>query len=139
MVSDNVPQSQHHGAAKHGSALLAGPLRCGRCGRKLTVRYNGKKHDIPRYSCWRGLLDNGDARCIAFGGLRVDDSIEHALLQMVSPGAIAAAEAAARQVVRQRGQVRDVLCRDLAAAQYATDQAFRQYDASHPENRLVTA
>lgn len=139
MVSDNVPQSRHHGAAKHGSALLAGLLRCRRCGRKLTVRYTGKKHDIPRYSCWRGVLDNGEARCIAFGGLRVDDAIEHALLQVVSPGAIAAAEAAARQAVRQRDQVHDALCRDLEAAQYATDRAFRQYDASDPENRLVTA
>jgi len=139
MVSDNVPQSRHHGAAKHGSALLAGLLRCRRCGRKLTVRYTGKKHDIPRYSCWRGLLDNGEARCIAFGGLRVDDAIEHALLQVVGPGAIAAAEAAARQAARQRDQVRDALCRDLEAAHYAATRAFRQYDASDPENRLVTA
>ncbi|MFG6665297.1 recombinase family protein [Sulfitobacter sp. 916] len=139
MVSDNVPQSRHHGAAKHGSALLAGLLRCRRCGRKLTVRYTGKKHDIPRYSCWRGLLDKGEARCIAFGGLRVDDAIEQSLLQVVSPGAINAAEAAARQAVRQRDQVRDALCRDFKAAQYTTDRAFRQYDASDPENRLVTA
>ncbi|PTQ66717.1 recombinase-like zinc beta ribbon protein [Celeribacter persicus] len=139
MVSNNVPQSRHHGAAKHGSALLAGLLRCQRCDRKLTVRYTGKKHDIPRYSCWRGLLDNGEARCISFGGLRVDDVIEHALLQVVSPGAIAAAEAAARQALNQRDQVRDALCRDLEAAQYAADRAFRQYDASDPENRLVTA
>lgn len=58
---------------------------------------------------------------------------------MVSPGAIAAAEAAARQAVCQRDQVRDALSRDLEAAQYATDRAFRQYDASDPENRLVTA
>ncbi|TNJ38903.1 recombinase family protein, partial [Phaeobacter sp. B1627] len=130
MVSNNVPQSRHHGAAKHGSALLTGLLRCRRCGRKLTVRYTGKKHDIPRYSCWRGLLDNGEARCISFGGLRVDDAIEHALLQVVSPGAIAAAEAAARQAVSQQ---------DLEAAQYTADRAFRQYDASDPENRLVTA
>lgn len=139
MVSNNVPQSRHHGAAKHGSALLAGLLRCRRCGRKLTVRYTGKKHDIPRYSCWRGLLDNGEARCISFGGLRVDDAIEHALLQVVSPGAIAAAEAAARQAVSQQDQVRGALCRDLEAAQYTADRAFRQYDASDPENRLVTA
>ncbi|UWR39516.1 recombinase family protein [Sulfitobacter sp. W074] len=139
MVSDNVPQSRHHGAAKHGSALLAGLLRCRRCGRKLTVRYTGKKHDIPRYSCWRGLLDNGEARCIAFGGLRVDDAIEQSLLQVVSPGAINAAEAAARQAVRQRDRVRDALCRDFEAAQYAADRGFRQYGASDPENRLVTA
>ncbi|KUJ73319.1 DNA recombinase [Ruegeria marisrubri] len=139
MVSNNVPQSRHNSAAKHGSALLAGLLRCRRCGRKLTVRYTGKKHDVPRYSCWRGLLDNGEARCISFGGLRVDDAIEHALLQVVSPGAIAAAEAAAKQAVSQRDQVRGALCRDLEAAQYTTDRAFRQYDASDPENRLVTS
>ncbi|WP_287266405.1 recombinase family protein [Mesorhizobium sp.] len=72
MVSDNVPTSRHHGAPKHGDALLAGLVRCRRCGRKLTVRYTGTKHNIPRYSCWRGLLDNGEPRCIAFGGLRVD-------------------------------------------------------------------
>jgi len=47
--------------------------------------------------------------------------------------------AAARQAAHQRDQVRDALCRDLEAAQYATDRAFRQYDASDPENRLVTA
>ena len=33
MVSSNVPTSRHHGAPKHGDALLAGLLRCRRCGR----------------------------------------------------------------------------------------------------------
>ncbi|WP_245456685.1 zinc ribbon domain-containing protein [Rhizobium hidalgonense] len=87
MVSDNVPASRHHGAPKHGDALLAGLFRCKRCGRKLTVRYTGANHNIPRYSCWRGLLDNDEPRCIAFGGLRVDDAIEEALLGVVEPGA----------------------------------------------------
>jgi DNA invertase Pin-like site-specific DNA recombinase len=41
MVSSNVPTSRHHGAPKHGDALLAGLLRCGRCGRKLTLRGRG--------------------------------------------------------------------------------------------------
>src|SRR5690606_38166599 len=36
MVSNNVPASRHHGAPKHGDALLAGLFRCKRCGRKLT-------------------------------------------------------------------------------------------------------
>jgi hypothetical protein len=88
MVSSNVPTSRHHGAPKHGGALLAGLLRCRRCGRKLTLRYSGAKHHIPRYSCSRGWMDNGEPRCIAFGGLRVDDAIEDALLSVVGPGAI---------------------------------------------------
>jgi hypothetical protein len=137
MVSSNVPTSRHHGAPKHGDALLAGLLRCRRCGRKLTLRYSGVKHHIPRYSCSRGWMDNGEPRCIAFGGLRVDDAIEEALLIVVGPGAIAAAVAAEKEADQWRDQVREALERDLEAARYATDRAFRQYDAADPANRLV--
>lgn len=139
MVSDNAFKGDNPGAPKHGDALLAGLLRCRRCGRKLTVRYTGANHDIPRYSCWRGLLDNGEARCIAFGGLRVDDAIEEALFKVVEPGAIAAAVEAKAEAEVRRDQVRDALLRDLEAARYAADRAFRQYDAADPENRLVAA
>ncbi len=132
MVSSNVPTSRHHGAPKHGDALLAGLLRCRRCGRKLTLRYSGAKHHIPRYSCSRGWMDNGEPRCIAFGGLRVDDAIEEALLTVVGPGAIAAAVAAEKEASQRRDQVREALKRDLEAARYAADRAFRQYDAADP-------
>ena len=138
MVSSNVPTSRHHGAPKHGDALLAGLVRCKRCGRKLTLRYSGMKHHIPRYSCSRGWMDNAEPRCIAFGGLRVDDAIEDALLGVVGPGAIAAATAAAQEAGRRRDQVREALGRDLEAARYAADRAFRQFDAADPANRLVT-
>ena len=138
MVSSNAPTSRHHGAPKQGDALLAGLLRCRRCGRKLTLRYSGAKHHIPRYSCTRGWMDNGEPRCIAFGGLRVDDAIEGALLTVVGPGAIAAAVGAEKEAGQQRDQVREALRRDLEAARYAADRAFRQYDAADPANRLVT-
>ena len=138
MVSSNVPTSRHHGAPKHGDALLAGLIRCKRCGRKLTLRYSGMKHHIPRYSCSRGWMDNAEPRCIAFGGLRVDDAIEDALLSVVGPGAIAAATAAEEEAGQRRDQVREALARDMEAARYAADRAFRQYDAADPANRLVT-
>jgi hypothetical protein len=83
-------------------------------------------------------MDNGEPRCIAFGGLRVDDAIESALLTVVGPGAIAAAVAAEKEAGQRRDQVREALQRDLKAARYAADRAFRQYDASDPANRLVT-
>ena len=137
MVSNNVPTSRYHGAPKHGDALLAGLMRCRRCGRKLTLRYSGTRHSIPRYSCSRGWMDNGEPRCIAFGGLRVDDAIEHALLGVVGPGAITAAVAAEQEGDQRRDQVRAALLRDLEAARYTADRAFRQYDASDPANRLV--
>ena len=140
MVSSNVATGgRHHGAPKHGDALLAGLIRCKRCARKLTVRYTGMKHHIPRYSCSRAWMDNGGPLCIGFGGLRVDDAIEEALLGVVGPGAIAAATAAAKEAEERQDQVRDALSRDLEAARYAADRAFRQYDAADPANRLVAS
>jgi Recombinase zinc beta ribbon domain len=90
MVNSSVATSCHHGAPKHGDALLAGLLRCRRCGRNLTLRYSGTKHYIHRYGCSRGWLDSGEPHCIAFGCLRVDDAIADAILTVVSPGAVAA-------------------------------------------------
>jgi hypothetical protein len=83
-------------------------------------------------------MDNGGPHCIAFGGWRADDAIEEALIGVVGPGAIAAANAAAKEAGERRDQVRDALGRDLEAARYAADRAFRQYDAADPANRLVT-
>jgi hypothetical protein len=136
MISENVP-SGTRGAPKLGSALLSGLLRCCRCGRKLTVQYTGAKGQIPRYACIRGRLDQGEPSCIAFGGLRVDDTIETALLTVVQPAAVQAALAVETQDNVRRDDAREAMVRDLEAARYATDRAFRQYDAADPENRFV--
>lgn len=58
---------------------------------------------------------------------------------MVKPGAITAAAEAEAQAASRRDQVRGALARDLEAARYGADRAFRQYDAADPENRLVAA
>jgi hypothetical protein len=59
--------------------------------------------------------------------------------RVVEPGAIEAAIAADADSAAQRDQVREALLLDLEAARYATDRAFRQYDAADPTNRLVAA
>jgi DNA invertase Pin-like site-specific DNA recombinase len=131
--------TQGAGAVKNGPALLTGLLRCSRCGRKLTVRYTGSGHDVLRYSCFRGWLDNGEPRCIAFGGISVDDAISREVLRVVQPAAIEASMLATQELGRQQDDILDALHRDLEAARYAAERAQRQYDASDPENRLVTA
>ena len=86
----------------------------------------------------RGRIDYGEPNCIAFGGLRVDDTVEAALLSVVQPGAVEAARAAEAQASTRRDEAREAMMRDLEAARYAADRAFRQYDVADPENRLVT-
>src|SRR6202048_760568 len=117
--------------------VRAALIRCKRCGRKLTVRYTGMKHHIPRYSCSRAWMDNGGPLCIGFGGLRVDDAIEGALLGVVGPCAMPAATATAKEAGERRDQVRDALSRDLEAAHYAADRAFRPFDAADPAQPRV--
>ena len=58
---------------------------------------------------------------------------------MLEPGAIEAALEADREETHRRDEVLETLRRDLEAARYAADKAFRQYDATDPANRLVTA
>jgi DNA invertase Pin-like site-specific DNA recombinase len=138
-ISDNLYGHERRGAVKRGASLLAGLLRCRRCGRKLTVRYTGHDHDVLRYACWRGWLDHGEPRCIAFGGLRVDDVIGAEVLRVVEPGALEAAILASTDETRRRDEVLEALGRDLEAARYGASRAWKQYDASDPENRLVAA
>lgn len=136
-ITDNVPGPGATGAAKRGSALLAGLLRCRRCGRKLTVHYTGNRRDVPRYCCNRGWIDDAEPRCIAFGGLPVDDAIGRQLLRVVQPGALEAAVAAHEDERRRHDDAVSALRRDLEAARYAADRARRQFDAVDPANRLV--
>jgi DNA invertase Pin-like site-specific DNA recombinase len=126
-----------HGAPKGGAALLAGLLRCRRCGAKLTVHYTGSGHDVARYACHRAWLDKGEVRCIAFGASRVDTAIATEVLRVVQPAAVEAAILAQQEQASKQDVVRAALERDLEAARYAAQRAHRQYDAADPENRLV--
>ena len=137
-ISANVMRSEQIGAAQRGPALLAGLLRCRRCGHKLVVHYTGSHHDVLRYHCRRGWLDNGEPRCIGFAGLVVDQAIAREILRVIQPAAIEAAVMAHEEQARKVDEVLAALQRDLEAAQYSARRAQKQYDAADPENRLVT-
>jgi DNA invertase Pin-like site-specific DNA recombinase len=136
-IGDNMRGWQRSGAVQSGAALLGGLLRCRRCGRKLGVHYTGENHNVVRYSCHRGWLDNGQPRCIAFGGTTVDEAIGQQLLGVVQPAAVEAAKMATEEEIRKRDDVLEALRRDLEAARYTAQRAQKQYDHADPENRLV--
>lgn len=137
MIADNAQGWGSPGAAKRGQALLCGLLRCRRCGRKLTVHYTGNQYKFLRYGCVRGRLDQGEPKCISFGGIPVDEALGREVMRVVQPAALEAAVSAAQQASQQRDEVCAALERDLEAARYETHRARKQYDAVDPENRLV--
>ena len=92
---------QTTGAARSGAALLAGLLRCARCGRKLHVGYCGSDGRVPRYYCCGGHINHGTEWCISFGGLRVDQAVAAAVLDAVQPLGVQASLQAREQAQRQ--------------------------------------
>ncbi|HEY7158639.1 MAG TPA: recombinase family protein [Gemmataceae bacterium] len=136
-IAANVLGETQPGAVKRGAALLAGLLRCRRCGRKLLLHYTGREHDMLRYACRRGWLDQGEPRCITFGGVPVDEAIRRELLRVVQPAAVEAARLAGLQAEQTRDEVLSALERELEAARYAAGRSAKQFDAADPENRLV--
>ncbi len=137
MIAANGFANESPGAAKRGLGLLTGLLRCRRCGRNLTVQHRGSVKRFLRYGCRRGQLDQGEPRCIAFGGLVVDDAIAREIVRVVQPSAQQATVLASQQVDRRQDEVRAALERDLEAVRYEAKRAQKQYDAVDPENRLV--
>src|SRR5262249_32652105 len=81
--------------------------------------------------------DQGEPKCIAFGGVSVDEEIGRQLLRVVRPAAVEAAVLAHQDGQHQRDDVRAALERDLEAARYAAQRAGKQFDAVDPQNRLV--
>jgi DNA invertase Pin-like site-specific DNA recombinase len=137
IVNNRLSSSEPSGAARRGSGLLAGMLRCRRCARMLRVYYKGPGGEVVRYACPRAQLDNKEARCIAFAGAPIDAGVAAQLLCVVRPAAIEAAMLATERQAHAHSEILDTLRRDLEAACYRAQRAERQYEATDPENRLV--
>jgi DNA invertase Pin-like site-specific DNA recombinase len=125
------------GAVRTGEALLAGLLRCGHCGRRLLVSYNGTKGDIGRYNCDATRSNPGGPPCISFGALRVDEAVGAEVVRLLQPLGVEAAIRAIADSERQTAEKQRQIELALEQARYEAARARRQYDAVDPDNRLV--
>jgi hypothetical protein len=126
------------GSAKVGAALLAGLLRCGRCGRKLVVTYTGRgEGKLVRYVCRSSHVRHAGEKCISFAGRKVDEAVVTVLLEALQPAGVEAALATWESFSHQEDETRRQLELAVEKARYLADRARRQFDAVEPENRLV--
>ena len=126
-------------AGRGGRALLAGMLRCRRCGRMLHVSYTGAGNVVLRYQCKGAHINHGTGWCISFGGLRTDEAVAKEVLRAVSGNAVDAALEAAGQMRHQQDGQRQTLALELEQARYEAHLASRRYEAVDPDNRLVAS
>lgn len=138
-LADNLNRYEagRPGAPRKGSALLQGIISCGRCGRRMCLRYSGPRGNYPVYMCSADHSADGRPRCQEVRALRVDAEVERLLLEALRPDQITLA-IAALGAIEQEAQVLErqwTLKRERA--RFEADRARRQYDAVEPENRLV--
>jgi excisionase family DNA binding protein len=133
-----IVRGEGGGAAREGSALLQGIVRCGRCGRRMQVAYSGTGGRVPRYACVRAHHLHGvDHACQSLGGLRLEKAVAAAFLEAVTPAGIRASAAAIEELEQAHEQRLAGQRLAVERAQFEADRAQRQYDACEPENRLV--
>ena len=64
------------GPAREGTALLQGLAICGRCGRRMTVRYHTRRGvEVPDYQCQNRCIQDGAPRCQTIPGGGVDAAV----------------------------------------------------------------
>jgi DNA invertase Pin-like site-specific DNA recombinase len=141
MLADNahMKSRMEPKAGRGGRSLLAGLLRCRRCGRMLHVTYSGTHSQVPRYHCRGAHINHGEGWCISFGGLRPDQVVAAEVLKAVEGNAIEAALEVAGRIAEQQRQRQSALSLELEQARYEAHLAARRYEAVDPDNRLVAA
>src|SRR5258708_34736421 len=95
-MADNVNRYEagHLGAPRRGAALLQGIAICGRCGRRMSLRYTGPNGDYPVYCCRVDRDQRASALCQEVRELPVDTLVELVRLEALAPHQIAIAIAA---------------------------------------------
>jgi hypothetical protein len=138
-LAANAARAETPGVVRAGSALLSGLARCGRCGRRMTVRYHVRgQTTAPEYVCARQLTDYGAGqRCQALAGACVDTLVTQQVLAALTPAAVAVSLRAAEQVHAERAELDKLWAQRLERAQLDADRARRCYRLAEPENRLV--
>ncbi len=135
-LAANRSRAEAAGAVRDGGALLAGLVRCGRCGKRMYVRY-GRRGQRAAYVCSTLRSDYGLPLCQTTAAAEVEAWVAEELLAALQPAALAASLAAAAEVETRRQQLGQHWEQRLERARYEAQRAARQYHACEPENRLV--
>jgi DNA invertase Pin-like site-specific DNA recombinase len=140
ILKDNCPHGKDHqmssGPAREGAALLQGLLICGRCGRRITVRYGAH----PQYECnWHRREGFASSSCLSTRGDLLDQRVGERVLEAVQPMQIEIALEAAKLLTQRDEQLQGQWDLRLQRAEYEAQLAERNYRAVDATNRLVAS
>jgi DNA invertase Pin-like site-specific DNA recombinase len=122
----NVRGPLAKGAVGRGPSLMAGLLRCRRCGHRLQARYSSGG---VRYVCHGGDRQRmrGAASCLAFPGAGLESLLAEEILEVVGPAGVEAAKRATERLAMRHQEQRQLLIDRVQAAAEAEQRAAREY------------
>ena len=126
------------GTPREGKALLQGLVICGKCGRRMSPRYHGTGGCRAAYECSQARkLDGSVGVCWTVAAAAIDTAVEVHVLEAFSSEQIDISLAVLSELENQAAETDKTWQLRLERARYEASRAFRQYDATEPENRLV--
>jgi recombinase-like zinc beta ribbon protein len=125
------------GAARNGTALLAGLVVCARCGCRLTVHYDDGDARLHTYECVESWTHYGEPRCQHLAGPCLDTFVSQQILAALEPAALELSLTATERLEQERAELDRLWQQRRERAAYDVERAARQYQAVEPEHRLV--
>jgi len=127
------------GAVREGAALLQGIVLCGKCGRRMSIRYLSLKEcTAPSYECIHERKQYSGHSCQSIRGDGIDAAVAQALLDAMQPAQLEVSLATLEKLEDRARQIDQQWQLRLERVQYQANLARRRFMAVDPENRLVT-
>jgi hypothetical protein len=133
----NRARADAMGAARNGTALLAGLVVCARCGCRLTVHYDDGGARLHTYECVERWTHYGEPRCQHLAGPCLDTFVSQQILAALEPAALELSLTATERLEQERAELDRLWQQRRERAAYDVERAARQYQAVEPEHRLV--
>lgn len=127
---------ENRGAAREGSALLQGLALCGRCGRRMSVRYQNTKNRRSQYMCLPNVAVP-DPICWDVAGTAIEEAVEKIFLDAVNNSEIKSALAIAGETQQQASSIDHQWRLRRERLEYQARLAEKRYKSIDPENRSV--
>jgi DNA invertase Pin-like site-specific DNA recombinase len=123
---------------REGPALLQGVVVCGRCGERMTVRYEQQSRRLaPIYACQRAGIRQAKPICQSVPGAAVDVAVGRLLVSAVSPMALEVALTIQGELEMRSEETNRLRAKQVERVRYEADLARRRYMKVDPANRLV--
>jgi DNA invertase Pin-like site-specific DNA recombinase len=128
----------HRCPPREGPALLQGLAICGRCGKRMTIRYHIWKDTLrPEYTCQRDGIQNGEPICQRIPGMTIDEEIGALLIQMIQPLTLEVSIAVQQELESRLDEAEHLRRQHVERARQEAELARDRFMQVDPRNRLV--